>query len=78
MTQKMIAKVAPHGLKVTQAADIKQRSIHLKADAVVVGSRLIEAIEAGPDHAERVAAALVASLRQAIDAVAGVEERDQR
>ncbi len=48
------------------------------ADAVVVGSRLIEAIEADPDHAERVAAALVASLRQAIDAVAGVEERDQR
>lgn len=38
MTQKMIAKVAPHGLKLTQAADIKQRSIHLKADAVIVGS----------------------------------------
>jgi len=38
MTQKAITKVAPHGLKVTQAADIKQQTIHLEADAVIVGS----------------------------------------
>jgi len=38
MTQKAITKIGPHGLKVTQAADIKQQKIHLKADVVIVGS----------------------------------------
>ncbi|MCK0509755.1 FAD-dependent oxidoreductase [Aromatoleum buckelii] len=38
MTQKMIAQVPRHGLKLTQAADVKQPSIHLAADAVIVGS----------------------------------------
>jgi choline dehydrogenase-like flavoprotein len=32
------AHVAPHGLEVTQAADVTQKNIHLSADAVVVGS----------------------------------------
>lgn len=39
MSQKRIAvQPAQHGLKVTQAADIKESRIALKADAVVVGS----------------------------------------
>lgn len=38
MTQKLIAKVSAQGLTLTQAADIKQRTLNLKADAVVVGS----------------------------------------
>jgi len=38
MTRKKIAIVPPHGLKLTQAADIRQRKLHLKADAVIVGS----------------------------------------
>lgn len=35
---KVIAKVEPKGLKVVQAKDIKQTSVALKADVVVVGS----------------------------------------
>ncbi|NIC43579.1 FAD-dependent oxidoreductase [Aquabacterium sp. A08] len=35
---KHIIKVAKQGLKVTQASDIKDAQLHLKADAVIVGS----------------------------------------
>lgn len=35
---KHIIKVAKQGLKVTQASDIKDTHLHLKADAVIVGS----------------------------------------
>jgi len=38
MTKNIAVKVAKRGLKVTQAGDITQDTVHLKADAVVVGS----------------------------------------
>ncbi|HSW16371.1 MAG TPA: FAD-dependent oxidoreductase, partial [Ramlibacter sp.] len=38
MTKNITVKVAKQGLKVTQASDITQPTLHLKADAVVVGS----------------------------------------
>ena len=38
MSKNIAVKVAKQGLKVTQAGDITQDTVHLKADAVVVGS----------------------------------------
>lgn len=38
MGKKNVRQLASHGLKVTQASDIKESSIHIKADAVIVGS----------------------------------------
>ena len=56
------------GFGIRDAASAQAIAAH--ADAIVIGSRIIQEIEAAPDEAARRAAAWLATIRAAVDQVA--------